>query len=61
MFKIAAVLLVVWANGEAERIPLATVKQCLDISAALGPAVESADCFIIRFGNTADPTIERDT
>ena len=61
MFKIAAVLLVVWSNGEPERIPMATVKQCLDISAAIAPAVESADCFIVRFGTTGDPTIERET
>ena len=59
MFKIAAVLLIVWANGKAERIPLATVKQCLDLSATIAPMVESADCYIVRFGTTGDPAIER--
>ncbi|MHC4240521.1 MAG: hypothetical protein ACYSUC_12365 [Planctomycetota bacterium] len=45
MFKILAILVVVWHNGEIERIPLASAEQCLALSAAIAPAVESADCF----------------
>lgn len=47
MVKVLAVLFVVWSNGAIERIPLASVGQCLALSAALAQTVESADCYSV--------------